>query len=174
MTAKKVVTMGFMLMLALAVFLSVAFTQDDDDDMKSESPMEGTWVFVSSTLPDGTVLKPPQIRGLMTLDDGWRNFNVYSQNKEGMVFTYSVISKYTVTDSTWTETMLFSSLFDEANEQPFDYTSDEETQTVPIKRDGMKMIIDFPFDPPTITFEGDKLTATLEGEFVDVWERIDD
>jgi hypothetical protein len=29
-----------------------------------------------------------------------------------------------------------------------------------------------PFDPPSVVYEGDKLTATLEGAFVDYWERL--
>jgi len=29
-----------------------------------------------------------------------------------------------------------------------------------------------PFDPPALVFEGNKITATLEGGFVDVWEKV--
>ena len=29
-----------------------------------------------------------------------------------------------------------------------------------------------PFDPPALVFEGNKMTATLEKEFVDVWEKV--
>jgi len=28
------------------------------------------------------------------------------------------------------------------------------------------------FDPPSVVFEGDKFTATLEKAFVDYWERV--
>jgi hypothetical protein len=29
-----------------------------------------------------------------------------------------------------------------------------------------------PFDPPSVVIEGDKMTATAEGMFIDYWERI--
>jgi hypothetical protein len=179
MTAKRVVMMGFVLMLAMAAMLSIAFTQDMDEEMShdhdmmmSKSPIEGTWKMVSSTLPDGTVLKAPQAHGMMSFRDGYRNFNVFTSLPDGKIFSYSVISKYTLTDSTWTETRLYSCMNDPRDTTGIKYTWKAETKTSPVTKDGMKLTVKPPFDPPVLVFDGDKLTATLEGEFVDVWERV--
>ena len=38
--------------------------------------LEGTYQFVAEKLPDGTVIKPPDIMGLMTYTKTHRNFNI--------------------------------------------------------------------------------------------------
>jgi hypothetical protein len=35
-----------------------------------------------------------------------------------------------------------------------------------------KITVKLPFDPPIVTFDGNKLTATVEGQFTDYWEKV--
>jgi len=42
-----------------------------------------------------------------------------------------------------------------------------------VKIDGGRLQFKLPFDPPAVVFEGDKMTATAEGRFIDVWEKVD-
>ena len=47
-----------------------------------------------------------------------------------------------------------------------------ETKTAVVTREGGRISYKLPFDAPSIVIEGDKLTATAEGLFVDYWERV--
>jgi len=41
-----------------------------------------------------------------------------------------------------------------------------------VKVEGGRIEFKHPFDPPSCVFEGNKHTATAEGMFVDVWEKV--
>lgn len=63
-------------------------------------------------------------------------------------------------------------MFDDGSGNPAVRGTPGETTTVPVTREGGRLSYQLPFDAPKVTFEGDQLTATLEGVFVDHWERI--
>jgi hypothetical protein len=46
------------------------------------------------------------------------------------------------------------------------------TERTPVVREGGRIAFKLPFGEPSVVFEGDKLTATLEGQFIDYWERV--
>ena len=46
------------------------------------------------------------------------------------------------------------------------------TQSVSAKVEGKRIQFKLPFDPPSVVFEGDKMTATAYVQFVDIWEKI--
>src|SRR3989442_15134470 len=51
--------------------------------------LEGTYQFVAEKLPDGTVIKPPDIMGLMTYTKTHRNFNIVIKDTTGKFYSYS-------------------------------------------------------------------------------------
>jgi hypothetical protein len=53
------------------------------------------------------------------------------------------------------------------------YDLSAKMQSVPVTIDGGRLQFKLPFDPPAAVFEGDKMTATAEGRFVDVWDKVD-
>ena len=53
--------------------------------------IEGTYQLVSRTLPDGTVLKPPDIMGLFTYTKTHRNFNIVIKDAMGKFYSYSLV-----------------------------------------------------------------------------------
>jgi len=169
------------IILIAALVVASAFALAPAQETKEEKPTQGTmatpgpdgtWRLVKRVLPDSTVLTPPDVNGLMTFSNGYRNLNVASRDHNGLVFCRSAISKVKMTDSTYTETALYGFIHDEMHGQPVKYIFEEQTKTVPVKRDGSKISFKLPFDPPTVVLDGDKMTATLEGQFVDVWERV--
>lgn len=89
------------------------------------------------------------------------------------MFSLSEISEYSMTDSTYTETRLFSATNDGASEAPIKYNFEQETKTVPVTREGSKISFEMPLDSVMVVFDGNKLTATREGEFVDHWEKVE-
>ena len=71
----------------------------------------------------------------------------------------------------YTETALLLAR-DDGSGKPPTYNLMGGTKTVPVTRDGPRIAFQLPFDPPSVVFEGDKFTATLEKAFIDYWERV--
>jgi len=132
----------------------------------------GTYHLVSRTLPDGTVLKPPAIMGLLTYTKTHRNFNIVLKDATGKFYSYSLVSTYKLTSTAYSETRLFSILNDQIGGKDIVYDLAGKTQSVPVHRQGKRLQFKPPFDPPALVFEGNKMTATLEGGFIDVWEKV--
>jgi hypothetical protein len=133
--------------------------------------IEGTYQILSRKLPDGTMLKPPAIMGLFTFTKSHRNFNIVLKDATGKFNSYSLVSTYKLTPTEYSETRLFSILNDQIGGKDIVYDLSGKTQSVPVTMEGGRIQFKPPFDPPSFVFEGNKLTATLDGT-VDVWEKV--
>jgi hypothetical protein len=155
--------------LLLSLFLVAGLSAQE---VKKAPSIEGTYKLVSRKLPDGKMLSAPDVMGLATYTKTCRNFNVVWKDTADKFFSYSVASTYKLTGSEYTETILFSIMNDEIGGKPINYTLTGPTKTVPVKMHGRRIEFKMPFDPPSISFEGNSMTATAEGVFVDNWERV--
>ncbi len=133
--------------------------------------IEGTYRLVLRKLPDGTRLKSPDVMGLMTFTKTNRNFNVVYKDKNGKHFSYSLVSTYKLTDKDYSETVIFSVMNDEIGGKGLSYQMEEQSSTVPVKEADGKLEIKMPFDPVTVTFNGDRMTASSD-QFTDYWEKV--
>ena len=133
--------------------------------------LEGTWKLVMRKLPDGTKLVPPAVLGAYTAHNGLQNLNVFWHTPEGNPASYARISTYKISDTEYTETLLFNA-FDEGNGKSPAYNLKGETEKTSVTRDGTRIAFQLPFNEPSVVFEGDKFTANLPGEIVDYWERV--
>ncbi len=165
---------------SLGVFLLVCLVAGDSGQVRAQSDVsetpsiEGTWKLVSRDLPDGSKQTPPDIMGLLTFQDGYRNLNVYWTDAEGKSCSLSMISTYELGDKEYSETCTYRLMNDEISGKGATYDMSGVAGTSPVSKKGGRIEIDLPlFDEPTVVFEGDKLTATREGEFVDHWVRVD-
>ena len=133
--------------------------------------IEGTWRLVKRQLPDGTIQTPPTVVGLYTVVNGQRHLNVFWRTPEGKPASVGSVSKVRLTSNDYTETLI-ASVFDDGSGQPVAYNFSGETKSAVITREGRRASYQLPFDPPSVVIDGDRLTATLEGAFVDYWERV--
>ena len=133
--------------------------------------IDGTWRLIKRVLPDGTVQTPPAVVGLGTSTNGLRHLNVFWHTPDGKPASIGVISRIKFTATEYTETLIAFTL-DDGSGQPAAYNFSGETRTAPVTTEGRRISFNLPFDPPSVVYEGDKLTATLEGVFVDHWERL--
>jgi hypothetical protein len=138
--------------------------------MAQAQETEGTWKLVMRKLPDGTTLVPPAVQGATTRENGLWSRVVFWHTPEGKPASFSGISNYKLSESEYTETLLFSAFDDGSGRAPV-YTLTPKTASVPVTREGGHIAFKLPFDPPSVVIEGDKFTATAEGRFVDYWER---
>jgi hypothetical protein len=164
--------MALLILFSLAVFsCSDSRTADTAAQSAASPSIKGTYKLVSRQLADGTVLKPPQIMGLFTYTDTYRNFNIVGEDAMGK-FYGSLGATYTLTPTEYSQTQLFNVASDTADRTKVVYDVAEKTATAPVKMDSGRIEFKLPGDEPTVVFEGTKLTATQPGMFVDVWERI--
>jgi hypothetical protein len=110
--------------------------------------------------------------GLLTYTKTHRNFNIVWKDARGKFFSYSLVSTYQLTPTEYRETRLFSILNDQTGGKDIAYDLSEKTQSVPVKIDSGRLQFKLPFDPPSVVFEGAKMTATADGQFVDMWEKV--
>src|SRR5438094_9358785 len=75
--------------------------------------IEGTYQLVSRKLPDGTMLKPPDIMALFTYTKTHRNFNIVIKDATGKCYSSSLLSTYPLTPIEHSETRLLSILTDQ-------------------------------------------------------------
>jgi hypothetical protein len=135
------------------------------------SIIEGTYKLVSRTLPDGTVLYPPDVIGLLTVMDGYRTVNIFWKDADGKPVVLSHGTSYTMTATDFTETNLFLHA-ENFNGEAMINDFSNQTGTSPMKVKGERVEFKWPLDDPLIVIEGNKKTATIEGALVDLWERV--
>ena len=134
--------------------------------------IEGTYQLLSRKLPDGTMLHPPDVMGLWTYTKSHYNFNIVRKDATGKFSSFSMVSTYKLTATEYSETRLFSVLTDQISGKDIVYDLSGKTQSAPVKIEGGRIEFKHPFEPPALVFEGNKITATAEGSFVDVWEKV--
>jgi hypothetical protein len=135
--------------------------------------IRGTYRLVSRDLADGTKQVPPNIVGLITFTTKYRNFNIYWKGADGKPVSISNIATYQLTDKEYRETNVYYLMNDESAAKGLNYELSATSGASPVSIQGTRVKMKLPLhDEPTVVFEGDRLTATREGEFVDHWVRV--
>lgn len=163
-------TLSFAILAVSLVFTPLALAQDEADD-----PLDitGTYRFVERELPDGTIVSKG-VAGMLTFTDEYRNFNVQWTDEEGRPASISIVSTYELTADEYTETNIYAVTAGAAVEGGVHYDLEPESGTSAVTVEGGSVAFDLPlWEEPHLVFEGDQLTATAEGEFVDRWEKVD-
>jgi hypothetical protein len=136
--------------------------------------LEGTYRLVSRDLPDGSTITPPDIEGMITFANGYRNFNVYWHDETGKATSISIIAEYELTEDTYTETNIYAMTNDEIAGTGVTYDLESTSGSAPVTREDGSLSMKLPLrDEPAVVIDEDGFTATREGEFVDHWERIE-
>lgn len=137
----------------------------------SQPSIEGTYRLVSRELADGTKFQAPDVMGLFTYTKTQRNFNIAARDEKGPTFNAHT-AEYRLTPTDYSETSVLTVASDDTDRDRFKVMRTESTKSVPVKVEGDRIELQ-PQGEPVLVFEGTKLTATMEGEFVDVWEKVE-
>ena len=144
---------------------------NDANANEEKLSIKGSYVLEYRVLPDGKKVASPNIIGVMTYTESYRNFNVY-WNENGKGNSISLIAKYTLTDKTYTEDSIFYAADFNQKAIVYDVTPAHGTSTVTSK--GGKTQFQFPLHgEPACELEKNGFTATMPGVFVDHWKKID-
>ncbi|GAB4324403.1 MAG: hypothetical protein Kow0074_17360 [Candidatus Zixiibacteriota bacterium] len=159
--------------LALIACLAIVSLADAQQKASGGVPnLEGTWIATHRELPDGETVKPPHIVGLLTFRDGYRNFNLMWKDSNGNPFSISAISRFTISDTAYTEESVYFMASDGSSGEPPMYDVSGQKGSSPITKDGNAYTWKMPlFNEPSLTVEGDKIIAHGDG-FVDHWTRV--
>ena len=160
--AHHVRTGGFWFVAALLLVLCGPAHAEDID---------GTWKLVMRKLPDGTVQMPPTVQGRFTIKNGVQQLVVFWPTPEGKPASLSEIDRVELSETEIAATAVLV-IFDDGGGKPPVYTVGGETKRSPVTRQGGRVSYQHPVHPPFVVREGDKITATLEGVFVDYWEKV--
>lgn len=133
--------------------------------------IDGTWRLVMRKLPDGTVQTPPTVQGYSNTVDGVNQILVFWPGPNGKPASISSVIRFEMSETEITGTTVIS-VFDDGSGKPPLYNTVPATKTVPVERNGGRVSYQHPFHQPFVVREGDQLTATVDGEFVDYWERV--
>jgi hypothetical protein len=175
-------TMYLLLLLMIGV---VSFAEEGLPSQASSTPrIEGTYKLISRKLPDGTLQLPPNIMGLLTFTKSHRNFNIMWKEPDGKIYALSLVSTYKLTPKVYSETLLFVVENDQISGAGTHYDLLSQTRTTSVTMEDGRIQFKMPFDPPTVVFEGNTMTATAQsGIFsppvpaaegrIDVWEKVE-
>ena len=133
--------------------------------------LEGTYVLESRDLPNGKVMRTPDIVGCMTYDGGRRNFNVYWKEADGTPVSISSIAQYELTGREYRETSEYYATNGIEGGPKYDLSP--QTGNSPVTHHDGRIEFKFPLhDEPQAVFDAHGLTATRPGVFVDHWKKI--
>ncbi|HUP00972.1 MAG TPA: hypothetical protein VM737_05560 [Gemmatimonadota bacterium] len=165
---------GKIWLAAALVALSAAVALGLEPSVENPSTLVGSYRLVTRDLPDGTSMTPPDIQGMLTYTDRYRNFNIFVRNADGRSFSISSIAEYELTDDTYSETSLYYMVNDEIGGAGISYDVSPQTGTTPVIREEDRISMTLPLHgEPAVVIDGGGLTATREGQFVDHWERVE-
>jgi hypothetical protein len=135
--------------------------------------LEGTYRLEWRKLPDGSVVKPPEVDGLLTFTKDYRNFNVMWKDKTGKIVSISSAARYRMSGDKYTETNIYYMINDSAGGKGPEYDLSESSGTGRIKSAGDHMEIKLPLhNEPEAVFEGDEMVAVRKDEFEDHWKKV--
>lgn len=180
--------------VALVALFGCAPSQEATEDMAAEEGMDatgsavdspslvGTYRLVSRELSDGSMIEPPQLEGMLTYTENYRNFNIVWKDTEGNRTSISYVAEYDLTEQEYSETSIYFMVNDESGTlvegggTSYDFSRPSASSPVTMDEGG-SLTFDLPLhDEPTVNFTADGFTATAAGpmgEFVDVWERVE-
>lgn len=98
---------------------------------------------------------------------------IYWKDKNGKIFSISSVSNYKLTPTEYTEKNIYYMQNDEITGQGVNYDFSGKSGSSPVKVANGRIEFKLPlFNEPFVVFEGNKFTATRQGEFIDYWEKV--
>jgi hypothetical protein len=145
--------------------------------MAQVQSIAGTYRLVRRELPDGTVQSPPQVMGMLTLTNEYRNFSVVWKDDKGKFYSECYVARYTLTESRYSETAEYLIVNDQIGAKGINYDLSARTASSPVTVDGgsIRFALPQPFEKALsieVEFAAGGMTAKGKDLFVDHWEKV--
>src|SRR5438105_4030545 len=93
----------------ISVVFVIAVTAPSMAEETRPAPnIEGTYRLISRTLPNGTMLRAPDVMGLYTVTKTHKSVNVAERDADGKLFFVTRVATYHLTASEYSETNIFT------------------------------------------------------------------
>jgi len=133
----------------------------------------GTYKLESRQLPDGTVLTPPRIEGLIDFSKEYVNFNLMWKDKGGKVLSISYVGVYRLTPSEYFEKSIYEMVNDEIHGGRVKYDFSQKSGISPVILFEGNIEFRFPLtEDLDASFSGDKFTAMRPRKYIDNWIKV--
>ncbi|MEK9149939.1 MAG: nuclear transport factor 2 family protein, partial [Candidatus Desantisbacteria bacterium] len=133
----------------------------------------GTWQLVSRELPNGTILKPPQIAG-MIIDTGKYNCISVIDSLDGKkLHLYSNAGIYEFSGSTIRGTDLLLADILQGSDGKYDTQSKKYEQKISVDGGKISFKLDYSEMISEMIIDGDTWTHTASGVFKDTWKKVE-
>jgi hypothetical protein len=160
------------LILLTVVGQSVAHSESTAAAPSATRSIEGTYELAKRVMADGTILQPPSVVALYSLDHGRFNLNLFVKNSDGTIASESTIGRYTFSTAKYCEWIVYTTRNN--------LDKPGVTNEVPAVTDHCTPVTSkagrFNFSPPgegvAASFGPEGFTATIGDEFVDHWQKI--
>ena len=134
--------------------------------------IDGTYELTKRVLADGTVLQPPAVAALYSLEQGRFSLNLFVKNRDGSIGSESSIGRYSFSPDEYCEWIAYTTRNNLDKPGVTNELPEVTDHCTPVtKRDGR-----FDFSPPgegaSVSFGPDGFTATIGTEFVDHWRKV--
>jgi len=156
--------------LALGVAVAVVFALAKLSHAAPPS-IEGSYILESRQLPDGKVLRSPEVVGMMTFTGEHRNFNA-SWTEGGTQRSVSLIVKYTFSDKEYTEQTLFYAANLDGKGIVYDASGAKGSSPVTMKDGAATMAFPLHGEPMAALHPDGTFIATQKGQFIDRWKKV--
>jgi hypothetical protein len=167
----KAIQLIFVVSVSCILILCVGLTAGHVDTGNRKPSIEGSYMLDYRELPDGRKARAPEIIGMMTFTKDHRNFNIY-WTENGKPCSLSMISKYTLSDTEYTEDNIYDADNATGKGVSYDVVPSHGKSDVTSKGGGFEFT--FPLhSEPKVVLDDNGFTATRKGVFVDHWKKID-
>jgi len=163
---------SFFILIFTFISLGIAERENVNPNLyPSRISIEGTYKFSARKLSDGTKVKPPQITGLLTFTEKYRQLNLSWLDDDGKLVSVSCIAEYSIDDNQYTEKNMFYCVNNETGELTYDL--DDLSASSEVTANEGKISFKLPFrDKPLITFSEEHLVVERP-EYTDYWKKVE-
>lgn len=137
----------------------------------SRISIEGTYKFSARKLFDGTKVKPPQITGLLTFTEKYRQLNLSWTDDNGQFVSVSCIAEYSIDDKQYIEKNMFYCVNNETGKLTYDI--DKLSASSEVTANDGTISFKLPFrDKPLVTVTAEHLVVERP-EYTDYWKKVE-
>lgn len=136
------------------------------------SPMDGRYVLVERTLPDGSVQRPPMVNGFMSYEDNVRTMNLNWSDQDGQhAISYVGVFDFSKYEYAERNVAFVQSSPNAGLIQNFeDFTGSTE---VVYTKDGVRFNFPIHNEDIRVKMTEDGFVTTSEGKFTDTWKKVE-
>lgn len=150
----------------------VARSEPADIRLSAKTSIDGTYELARRIMADGTILEPPSVAALYSLDHGRLSLNLFVKNRDGTIASESTIGRYTFSATRYCEWILYTTRNNLDKPEVTNEVPSVTDQCTPVTSKNRRFNFSPPGEGADVSFGPEGFTAQIGTEFVDHWRKI--